>query len=75
MPQCYVMCTLPISFYLDLAEQLYLCNCSRMYLSRKLVRPALFLAFFFITGNCLLVLRYWNIVMVQVRQLESCTEL
>jgi len=75
MPQCYVMCTLSISFYLDLAEFLCLCNCSRMYLSRMIVRPALALVFFVITGNCLLVLRYWIIVMVQVRQLESCTEL
>jgi hypothetical protein len=75
MPQFYVMCTLPILFYLDLAEFLCLYNCSRMYLPRMLVRPALALVFFVITGNCLLVLRYWIIVMVQVRQLESCTEL
>jgi len=75
MPQCYVMCTVPISLYLDLAEFSCLCKCSRMYLSRLLVHPALVLVFFVITGSCLLVQRFWIIVTVQACHLESCTKI
>jgi len=75
MPQCYVMCTVPVSLYLDLAEFLCLCNCSRMYLCRLLVHPALVLVFFVITGSFLLVLRYWIVVILQACQLESCTKI
>jgi len=46
-----------------------------MYVCSVLVRHALVLKFFAITGSCLLVLRYWIIVMVQACQLESCTKI